>query len=147
MTATSRGKKKRERQLVEELQRDHGFKFFELRARDERDGMFFSMSKGTARPAVGIRLMVPAASHLGGEIMKMRKRNDARAGLTPRMLRMLRDVQEHGDPYASCRGRSQFGGADGTCRALVRRKLLAYKHGRGVIITPAGRDVVRAPKR
>jgi len=51
---------------------------------------------------------------------------------------MLTNVRDGRDAFAHCRGMSEYGGADGTWRSLVRRGFLEWKD-RELVITAAGR--------
>lgn len=57
--------------------------------------------------------------------------------LTSAMRRMLVSLRDTGDPYAHCKGRSEYGGASGTLTALIRRGL-ATGYPNMVQITEAG---------
>lgn len=59
------------------------------------------------------------------------------------MIRMLRDIQEHGDPTYSLRGAAQHGGADGTRAALMRRGLIEYA-AHIIRLTAAGKEALDA---
>lgn len=61
--------------LLDELRREYRYVFFELSRKDERSTTLFQ-AKGrrmTLTPAVAIKLVVPAKSALGKEILAMRK--------------------------------------------------------------------------
>lgn len=61
--------------------------------------------------------------------------------LSRTQIRMLRNVRDGRDAFHHCKGMSEYGGADGTWRSLVRRGLLLYvKHD--FVITAAGRAVL-----
>ena len=51
--------------------------------------------------------------------------------LSSAQMAMLKRIREHGDPWRGLRGRSQFGGAEGTIRVLKKEGLIT-DHG-GVI--------------
>ena len=58
-------------------------------------------------------------------------------------VRMLKNVRD-GLPYDNhCRGMSEYGGADGTWRSLVRRRLLIW-HASDLVITALGRTTLAA---
>jgi hypothetical protein len=61
------------------------------------------------------------------------------AKLSSTMIQMLANLTRGDDPKAHCHGRSEHGGAEGTIRALVRRKLATWGKD-GVQITEAGRQ-------
>jgi hypothetical protein len=62
--------------------------------------------------------------------------------LSTTQLRMLRNVHDGRDAFAHCHNMSEYGGADGTWRSLVRRGLLAWDEN-DLVITAAGREVLR----
>ena len=67
--------------------------------------------------------------------------------LTPAMRAMLRSLRDYGDHEHHLRGRSEFGGAFKTLRALVRRGLVTDVFAPK--ITEAGREAIakkQAPK-
>jgi hypothetical protein len=55
---------------------------------------------------------------------------------------MLQNVRDGRDPFAHCKGMSEYGGANGTWRSLVRRGLLIWEKN-DLVITAAGREVLR----
>jgi hypothetical protein len=62
--------------------------------------------------------------------------------LSSTQIRMLKNVRD-GLPYNDhCRGMSEYGGADGTWRSLVRRELLAWVN-HDLVITAAGREALK----
>jgi len=71
-----------------------------------------------------------------------RKRARKPRPLSPTQLRMLRNVRDGRDAFAHCHNMSEYGGADGTWRSLVRRGLLAWDKN-DLVITAAGREVLR----
>jgi len=61
-----------------------------------------------------------------------------RQRLSPTQVKMLTNVRDGRAPADHCRTMSEYGGAEGTWRSLVRRGLLAW-HNRELVITAAGR--------
>jgi len=59
--------------------------------------------------------------------------------LSPSMLRALVNVFKGRSISYHCRSQSDYGGLDGTVRALVKRGLLTWEHE----LTEAGKEAVR----
>jgi hypothetical protein len=55
---------------------------------------------------------------------------------------MLTNVRDGLSPTAHCRGMSEYGGADGTLRSLVRRGLAVWVKN-DLVITASGRATLR----
>lgn len=62
--------------------------------------------------------------------------------LSATQRQMLRNVRDGRDAFAHCSGMSEYGGADGTWRSLVRRGLLEWVEN-DLVITAAGRAALR----
>jgi len=62
--------------------------------------------------------------------------------LSHTQIRMLENIRDGLSPTAHCRGMSEYGGADGTWRSLVRRELVAWE-GDDLVITALGRTTLR----
>ena len=62
--------------------------------------------------------------------------------LSSTQIRMLKNVRAGRDAFAHCKGMSEYGGADGTWRSLVRRGLLAWVDN-DLVITAAGREALK----
>ncbi len=63
--------------------------------------------------------------------------------LTSTQITMLKNVRDGLDPCQHCTGMSEYGGADGTRRSLIRRELLAWDHDtHDLVITALGRSVL-----
>ncbi len=62
--------------------------------------------------------------------------------LSRTQLKMLRNVRDGRDPFAHCQSMSEYGGADGTWRSLVRLGYLVWDQN-DLVITAAGREVLR----
>jgi len=56
--------------------------------------------------------------------------------------KMLKNIRDGLSPTAHCNGMSEFGGADGTLRSLVRRGLAAWD-ANDLVITAVGRATLR----
>jgi hypothetical protein len=54
---------------------------------------------------------------------------------------MLKNIRDGLSPTAHCNGMSEFGGADGTWRALVRRGLVVWEEN-DLVITALGRTTL-----
>lgn len=76
------------------------------------------------------------------DIVKPKKRARKPRPLSRTQLRMLRNVRDGHDPFAHCQSMSEYGGADGTWRSLVRLGLLVWDQN-DLVITAAGREVLR----
>jgi hypothetical protein len=62
--------------------------------------------------------------------------------LSRTQIRMLKNIRDGLSPTAHCNGMSEFGGADGTWRSLVRRGLAAWEKN-DLVITALGRGTLR----
>jgi hypothetical protein len=71
------------------------------------------------------------------------------AKLSLAQIRMLQSVDDYSDPYHHLRGQSEHGGAHGTMRVLLNRKLITYpvRVGQRWILTRAGRKALREARR
>lgn len=75
-------------------------------------------------------------------VVPKKKRKRKPRPLSPTQLRMLRNVRDGRDAFAHCRNMSEYGGADGTWRSLVRLGYLVWEQN-DLVITAAGREVLR----
>lgn len=74
---TKKQKAKKERAALDELRAKHSYMLYELRHKDERVTMIYHRDHKTGtsmiEPAVCVKLVVPADSELGKEILANRK--------------------------------------------------------------------------
>ncbi len=62
--------------------------------------------------------------------------------LSRTQIKMLTNVRDGRDAFHHCKTMSEYGGADGTWRSLVRRGLLTWID-RELVITAAGRAALK----
>jgi len=75
-------------------------------------------------------------------VVERKRRTRKPRPLSATQLCMLRNVRDGRDAFHHCSNMSEYGGADGTWRSLVRRGLLAWDKN-DLVITAAGREVLR----
>lgn len=88
------------------------------------------------------RSAIPDDTFLDDVVGPRRKRKRKPRPLSSTQLRMLRNVRDGRDAFAHCKSMSEYGGADGTWRSLVRLGLLEWEQN-DLVITAAGREVLR----
>jgi len=85
---------------------------------------------------------ITVAEFMDDIIVSKKKRTRKPRPLSRTQIRMLCNVRDGRDAFAHCNNMSEYGGADGTWRSLVRLGLLVWEQN-DLVITAAGRDRLR----